>query len=39
VVSEFIELRAPKMSYRYFDQIEMQPRKRSRPEEVGIYES
>jgi mRNA-degrading endonuclease RelE of RelBE toxin-antitoxin system len=25
VVSELIELRAPKMSSRYFDQIEMQP--------------
>jgi len=25
VVSELIELRAPKMSFRYFDKIEMQP--------------
>ncbi|ELS44882.1 hypothetical protein C789_5314 [Microcystis aeruginosa FACHB-905 = DIANCHI905] len=25
MVSGFIELRAPKMSYRYFDQIEMHP--------------
>ncbi|ARI82853.1 hypothetical protein C789_1159 [Microcystis aeruginosa FACHB-905 = DIANCHI905] len=37
MVSEFIELRAPKMSYRYFDQIEMQPRKRSQEnEKTGI---